>query len=168
MMGPPIVAPYWRTSKPVRARSGDSIDERTGERTLSHVERSDEYLDLVDRLERDGLGTRILAGRPRYAVDVTGDAAVDLNRVQGRKLAAHGVLPANVDRLRDGSEQSRKVAVEERKVVDDLTGHGERRSTFIATRVGSNRYGRQDRRRLFRKCQVDRDPVAERQCERVG
>jgi hypothetical protein len=46
--------------------------------------------------------------------------------------------------LRDRGEQPDEVAAQERKAVDQLIGHRERRPAFVTMRIGSNRDGRQD------------------------
>src|SRR4029453_19381013 len=62
---------------PVRTRARYTIDERSGERALAHVEGRDEHLDLVERLERNGLGAGACPWCSRHAVDVTGVSAGD-------------------------------------------------------------------------------------------
>ena len=153
MIGPPSEKPYWRwrncvqirlrarevlaarvavdaAVKLVRAALGDGVDEEAAEVALAHVERREQNLVFLHRVERDGLGVRLatrLAGGAE-SEHVARRGAVDLDGVLANVHAAAGEVAGGRGDLRNERDEVREVAVERRKTAKQRIGDRGRRS----------------------------------------
>ena len=93
----------------VRAALRDGVDEEAGEVALANVERRQEDLVFLDRLERNLLRAGGTAGLQRRAQteEVVRDRAVDLNRVEAIVLTAAGKTRALRRHLRREARRNR-------------------------------------------------------------
>src|SRR5213075_1791546 len=81
-----------RTMELVGAGLRDRVDQQSTEVALAHIERRQQHLVLLHRIERDRLGICLrsgLAGRTE-AEQIAGSGAVDLDRVLADVDAAAG------------------------------------------------------------------------------